>query len=199
MDNREIKIHVYAKRKTWICTIWPSFPPHFPFTLYCFYTKISSFMPVLTTGIVRDCFYLLIFYSEKFSTWVWRLPFAVNVNLNLSNFSNSTFVQLLQNLLKQTTKQTKTKETSSKQLEKMGLRLHFIRQRSIIMFLYCVKTLLLLILTCIFRSNGNLSLIPQSLGRIKSVYIQGSGFAFLRIRNSCCGQAGREGMGRERK
>ena len=61
------------------------FSPYFSFTLYCFYTKISSFMPVLTIGIVRDCFYLLIFYSEKFSTWVWRLPFAVNVNLNLSN------------------------------------------------------------------------------------------------------------------
>ena len=39
-------------------------------------------MPVLTIGIVRDCFYLLIFYSEKFSTWVWRLPFAVIVNLS---------------------------------------------------------------------------------------------------------------------
>ena len=23
--NREIKIHVYAKRETWICTLWPSF------------------------------------------------------------------------------------------------------------------------------------------------------------------------------
>ena len=44
------------------------FPPYFPFTLYCFYTKISSFIPVLTIGIVRDCFYLLIFYSKKFST-----------------------------------------------------------------------------------------------------------------------------------
>ena len=33
-------------------------------------------MPVLTIGIVRDCFYLLIFYS------------AVNVNLNLSNVGN---------------------------------------------------------------------------------------------------------------
>ena len=59
--------------------------PYFPFTLHCFYTKISSFMAVLTIGIVRDCFYLLIFYSEKFSTWVWRLPIAVNVNLNLSS------------------------------------------------------------------------------------------------------------------
>ena len=25
-DIREIKIHVYAKRQTWICTTWPSFP-----------------------------------------------------------------------------------------------------------------------------------------------------------------------------
>ena len=42
--------------------------PYFPFTLFCFYTEISSFMRVLTIGIVQDCFYLLIFYSEKFST-----------------------------------------------------------------------------------------------------------------------------------
>ena len=42
-------------------------------------------MPVLSTRIVLDCFYLLIFYSEKFSTDVRRLPYAVNVNLNLSN------------------------------------------------------------------------------------------------------------------
>ena len=41
-------------------------------------------MPVLSTRIVLDCFYLLIFYSEKFSTDVCRLPYAVNVNLNLS-------------------------------------------------------------------------------------------------------------------
>ena len=60
------------------------FSPYFSFTVYCFYTKISSFMPVLSTRIVLDCFYLLIFYSEKFSTDVCRLPYAVNVNLNLS-------------------------------------------------------------------------------------------------------------------
>ena len=41
-------------------------------------------MPVLTIGIVQDCFYVFIFSTEKFSTLVWRLPFAVNVNLNLS-------------------------------------------------------------------------------------------------------------------
>ena len=41
-------------------------------------------MPVLSIRIVLDCFYLLIFYSEKFSTHVCRLPYAANVNLNLS-------------------------------------------------------------------------------------------------------------------
>ena len=38
-------------------------------------------MPVLSKRIVLDCFYLLIFYFEKFSTDVCRLPCAVNVNL----------------------------------------------------------------------------------------------------------------------
>ena len=42
-------------------------------------------MPVLSKRIVLDCFYLLIFYFEKFSTDVCRLPCAVNVNLNLSS------------------------------------------------------------------------------------------------------------------
>ena len=46
--------------------------------------KITSFTPVLYIRIVLDSFYLLIFYSEKFSTWIWRLPFSVNVNLNLA-------------------------------------------------------------------------------------------------------------------
>ena len=48
-------------------------------------------MPVLSTRIVLDCFYLLIFYSEKFSTDVCRLQYAVNVNLNLSNKLTKTF------------------------------------------------------------------------------------------------------------
>ena len=38
-------------------------------------------MPVLYITIVLDSFYLLIFYSEKFSTWIWHLPFGVNVNI----------------------------------------------------------------------------------------------------------------------
>ena len=71
------------------------FSPYFSFTVYCFYTKISSFMPVLSKRIVLDCFYLLIFYFEKFSTDVCRLPCAVNVNLNLSNISTITFLYLV--------------------------------------------------------------------------------------------------------
>ena len=63
------------------------FFPYFSFTVYCFYTKISSFMPVLSVRIVVDSFFLLIFYSEKFSTHVCRLPYSANVNLNLSNNS----------------------------------------------------------------------------------------------------------------
>ena len=47
-------------------------------------------MLVLSIRIVLDCFYLLIFYSEKFSTDVRRLPYAVNVNLNLSTAACST-------------------------------------------------------------------------------------------------------------
>ena len=47
-------------------------------------------MPVLSIRIVLDCFYLLIFYSEKFSTHVCRLPYATNVNLNLSSDFNCT-------------------------------------------------------------------------------------------------------------
>ena len=48
--------------------------------LSCFNRKISSFIPVLYIRIVLDSFYLLIFYSEKVSTWIWRLLFG-----NLSN------------------------------------------------------------------------------------------------------------------
>ena len=50
-------------------------------------------MPALSIRIALDCFYLLIFYSEKFSTDVCRLPYAVNVNLNLSITSPFTHFQ----------------------------------------------------------------------------------------------------------
>ena len=42
-------------------------------------------MLVLSTRIVLDLIYLLIFCSEKFSTDVCRLPYAVNVNFSISN------------------------------------------------------------------------------------------------------------------
>ena len=38
----------------------------------------------LSLRIVFCCFYVLIFYCEKFLTWIWRLPFAVYVKLKLS-------------------------------------------------------------------------------------------------------------------
>ena len=41
------------------------FSPYLSFTVHCFYTKISSFMPVLSKRIVLDCFYLLVFYSDE--------------------------------------------------------------------------------------------------------------------------------------
>ena len=53
-------------------------------------------MPVLSTRIFLDRCYLLIFYSEKFSTDVCRLPYAVNVNLNLSITSQVTPGNVLQ-------------------------------------------------------------------------------------------------------
>ena len=60
------------------------------FTVYYFYKEISGFTPVLSIRIVLDSFYLLIFYAEKFLTWIWRLLFAVNVNLNLSTVTQMT-------------------------------------------------------------------------------------------------------------
>ena len=74
------------------------FPPYFPFTLCCFYTKISSLMPVSTIGIVRDCFYLFIFYFEKFSAWVWLLG-----NLRSNNADDNENVKKTIGLISKTT------------------------------------------------------------------------------------------------
>ena len=45
---------------------------------------ISTPKLVLSIRIVLSSFYLLIFYFEKFSTWVRRLPFGLYVKLKLS-------------------------------------------------------------------------------------------------------------------
>ena len=58
--------------------------PSLSFTFYYFYSKISSFAPVLSMRIELDSFCLLIFCFKKYSTWIWRLQFAVNVTCNLS-------------------------------------------------------------------------------------------------------------------
>ena len=76
--------NVYAKRQTRICTTWPSFPLNCLLPVYYFYSKISSFTPVLSIRIVLDSCYLLFFYSEEYPTWLWRLSCVVNVTLNPS-------------------------------------------------------------------------------------------------------------------
>ena len=75
----EVNYHVYVKCQTRICTTWPSFP----FTCRLLFIISSHRLVVLrnflSIRIVLSCFYLLIFYFEKFSTGIWRLPFAVYV------------------------------------------------------------------------------------------------------------------------
>ena len=61
------------------------FSLYFSLTVHYFITNISSFPPVLSKRIVLDCIYLLSFYFKNFSTSIWRLPFPVNVTLNLFN------------------------------------------------------------------------------------------------------------------
>ena len=83
----EIKNHLYGKRQK-----GNEFLPRdqvFPFLSFTacslFYTKISRFTRDLSIRFL----YLLIFYFEKFSTWIWRLLFVVKVTLNLSIISST--------------------------------------------------------------------------------------------------------------
>ena len=78
---REDKHHVYVKRQTRICATWPSFP-----ISCCLLFIISTPTLVVSNNfssirIVLSCFYLLIFYFEKFSTWIWYMLFAIYVKL----------------------------------------------------------------------------------------------------------------------
>ena len=61
-----------AKRELYHVT---RFSIHLPFAVHFFFTKISSLTTLLFIRIVLDCSYLLFFYIEKFSTWIWPLPF----------------------------------------------------------------------------------------------------------------------------
>ena len=68
-----------------ICTTWPSFPRDVVTSRDQVSThKLVVSRNFLSIRIVLSCFYLLIFYFEKFATWIWRLPFALYVKLKLS-------------------------------------------------------------------------------------------------------------------
>ena len=60
------------------------FSIYLSFTVHYNYTKIGRFTPILSIRIVLRCFYLLISHFENFSTWISRLPFALNATLDLS-------------------------------------------------------------------------------------------------------------------
>ena len=84
LATREVKHLVYVKRQTRICTTWPSFLFTCRLLFIISTHKLVVSRNFLSIRIVLSCFYLLIFYVEKFSTWIWRLPFAVYVKLKLS-------------------------------------------------------------------------------------------------------------------
>ena len=68
---------------------WPSFPFNYRL-LFIISTHIlvapRNFLSIRT---VLSCFqYRLIFYLEKFSTWIRRLPFAVYVKLKVSSIQH---------------------------------------------------------------------------------------------------------------
>ena len=86
--NKDIESHEYGKRQTWIVSDLyhvTNFSLTLRFTVHYLYHKINSFALVLSITIGLNCFYLHVVYIEKLSTWIWRLPFAVNGTLNLSN------------------------------------------------------------------------------------------------------------------
>ena len=92
----EVQHHVYVKRQTGICTTWPSFPFTCRLLLIISTHKLVVSRNFLAIRIVLGCFYLLSFYFEKFSTLVWRLPFAEYVKLKLSNnsvFNNTPYLE----------------------------------------------------------------------------------------------------------
>ena len=84
--SEKVKHHVYVRRQTRICTTWPSFPFTCPLLFIISAHKLVVSRNFLSIRIVLSSFYLLICYFEKFSTWIWRLPFAV-CDVKLPNFT----------------------------------------------------------------------------------------------------------------
>ena len=79
-----LSTHVYVKRQTRICTTWPSFLFTYRLLFIISTHKLAASRNFLCKRIVLSCFYLLIFYIEKFSTWIWLLTFAIYVKLKFS-------------------------------------------------------------------------------------------------------------------
>ena len=63
-----------------ICTTWPSFPFTCRLLFIISSPKLVISCNFLSIRIVLTCFYLLIFYFEKFSTWIGRLLFEMRCN-----------------------------------------------------------------------------------------------------------------------
>ena len=67
---KEIKIHVYSKRQTWICTTWPS---QCTFTTFTFLTKQPR-----CNAVVLHFFSLHHFRHTFFKKWIDLFPSGVN-------------------------------------------------------------------------------------------------------------------------
>ena len=80
-----LSITFTSNRKREFVLTWPSFPFTFRLLFIIWTHVLVVSLNLLSIRIVLSCFYLLIFNFQKFSTWIWRLPFAVYVMLKLSN------------------------------------------------------------------------------------------------------------------
>ena len=83
----EAKLHVYVKRQPRICTTWSSFPSTCRLLFIISTHELVVSHNFLSIRIVWSCFYLLIFYFEIFSTWIWHLPFTWSLNSLIINLS----------------------------------------------------------------------------------------------------------------
>ena len=78
--TRKIKHHVYGKREyvlrdqVWTSDQVLTVTIYLSFTVHYNYTIIGKFTSILSIRIVLNCFYLLIYHFEHFSTWISRLP-----------------------------------------------------------------------------------------------------------------------------
>ena len=69
MNITEVKHHVYVKRQTRICTTWPSFPVTCSLLFIISTHILVVSRNFLSIRIALSCFYLLIFYFEKFAVY----------------------------------------------------------------------------------------------------------------------------------